>query len=81
MLCGAARGWEAEDGEESRGDVENLKEPKALSEMLTELGKAVPEIEGPARRRARSVLAAKMLEAGAGKKKVVAVVGAATCRA
>jgi pheromone shutdown protein TraB len=37
-----------EDGEPLTADsVEGLKEPKALSEMLTELGNAVPEVKGP----------------------------------
>jgi pheromone shutdown-related protein TraB len=64
-------GWDDdEDGEPvTKETVENLKEPKALSEMLTELGKAVPERD--------QFLASKMLEAGRGKKKVLAVVGAA----
>jgi pheromone shutdown-related protein TraB len=57
--------------------VENLKEPKALSEMLTELGKAVPEIKGPLVDERDQYLASKMREAGEGKKTVVAVVGAA----
>ncbi|HTL39156.1 MAG TPA: TraB/GumN family protein [Kofleriaceae bacterium] len=57
--------------------VENLKEPKALGEMLTELGKAVPEVKGPLVDERDQFLVSKMLEAGKGKKKVVAVVGAA----
>jgi len=57
--------------------VESLKEPKALSEMLTELGKAVPEIKGPLVDERDQYLVSKMREAGEGKKTVVAVVGAA----
>ncbi len=57
--------------------VEGLKEPKALSEMLTELGNAVPEVKGPLVDERDLYLSSKMLEAGAGKKTVVAVVGAA----
>jgi pheromone shutdown-related protein TraB len=57
--------------------VESLKEPKALSEMLTELGKAVPEIKGPLVDERDLYLVSKMREAGEGKKTVVAVVGAA----
>ncbi len=57
--------------------VEDLKEPKALSEMLTELGEAVPEIKGPLVDERDQYLASKMREAGEGKKTVVAVVGAA----
>jgi len=73
-----AGGEEAEDGEGVTAEtVENLKEPKALSEMLTELGKAVPEIKGPLVDERDQYLASKMREAGEGKKTVVAVVGAA----
>jgi pheromone shutdown-related protein TraB len=57
--------------------VESLKEPKALSEMLTELGNAVPEVKEPLVDERDRYLTSKMLEAGAGKKTVVAVVGAA----
>jgi pheromone shutdown-related protein TraB len=57
--------------------VEDLKEPKALSEMLTELGKAVPEVKGPLVDERDQYLASKMTDAGNGKRKVVAVVGAA----
>jgi pheromone shutdown-related protein TraB len=73
-----AGGEESEDGEGVTAEtVENLKEPKALSEMLTELGKAVPEIKGPLVDERDKYLVSKMREAGEGKKKVVAVVGAA----
>jgi pheromone shutdown-related protein TraB len=67
-----------EEGEPVTSEtVENLKEPKALSEMLTELGKAVPEVKGPLVDERDQFLTSKMLEAGRGKKKVLAVVGAA----
>lgn len=73
-----AGGEEAADGEGVTAEtVENLKEPKALSEMLTELGKAVPEIKGPLVDERDQYLVSKMREAGEGKKTVVAVVGAA----
>jgi pheromone shutdown-related protein TraB len=73
-----AGGEEAADGEGVTAEtVENLKEPKALSEMLTELGKAVPEIKGPLVDERDQYLVSKMREAGVGKKTVVAVVGAA----
>jgi len=69
---------EAADGEGVTAEtVENLKEPKALSEMLTELGKAVPEIKGPLVDERDKYLVSKMRDAGEGKKTVVAVVGAA----
>jgi pheromone shutdown protein TraB len=57
--------------------VEDLKEPKALSEMLTELGRAVPQIKGPLIDERDRYLASKAVDAGHGRKKVVAVVGAA----
>lgn len=69
---------EASDGEGVTAEtVESLKEPKALSEMLTELGRAVPEIKGPLVDERDQYLASKMRDAGEGKKTVVAVVGAA----
>jgi len=72
-------GWEDDKKGEvvTEQTVEDLKEPKALSEMLTELGKAVPEVKGPLVDERDQYLASKMTEAGAGKRKVVAVVGAA----
>jgi pheromone shutdown-related protein TraB len=71
-------GWDDGKGEPvTEKTVEDLKEAKALSEMLTELGRAVPEVKGPLVDERDQYLASKMLEAGAGKKKVVAVVGAA----
>lgn len=73
-----AGGEETDEGEGVTAEtVENLKEPKALSEMLTELGKAVPEIKGPLVDERDQYLASKMRETGEGKKTVVAVVGAA----
>jgi len=77
------------DGDDAKGitakTVEDLKEPKALSEMLTELGRAVPQIKGPLIDERDQYLAAKTIEAGKaienpgveGKPTVVAVVGAA----
>lgn len=72
-------GWDDDDKGEpvTKETVENLKEPKALSEMLTELGKAVPEVKGPLVDERDQYLASKMTDAGNGKRKVVAVVGAA----
>ena len=57
--------------------IEDLKEPKALSEMLAELGEKLPQIKGPLVDERDQYLASKMRDAGAGKKTVVAVVGAA----
>lgn len=79
LLTSLMVGWD-DDG---KGDVideqaiEKLKEPKALSEMLTELGKAVPEIKAPLIDERDAYLASKLGDAGAGRRKVVAVVGAA----
>lgn len=67
-----------DEGEPLTADtVEDLKEPKALSEMLTELGRAIPEVKKPLVDERDQYLVSKMVEAGAGKKTVVAVVGAA----
>jgi pheromone shutdown-related protein TraB len=79
LLSSLLVGWEGdEDGEAVTSEtVENLKEPKALSEMLTELGKAVPEVKGPLVDERDQYLASKMTDAGKGKRTVVAVVGAA----
>ena len=57
--------------------IEDLKQPKALSDMLTELGRAVPEIKGPLIDERDQYLASRMVEAGRGRRSVVAVVGAA----
>ncbi len=57
--------------------VEGLKEPKALSEMLAELGRAVPQIKGPLIDERDQYLASKTVDAGKDRKVVVAVVGAA----
>lgn len=79
LLSSLIVGFEGDDKGEpvTETTVEDLKEPKALSEMLTELGKAVPEVKGPLVDERDQYLTSKMLEAGAGKRKVVAVVGAA----
>lgn len=79
LLSSLLVGWEdEEEGEPVTSEtVENLKEPKALSEMLTELGKAVPEVKGPLVDERDQYLASKMTDAGKDKRKVVAVVGAA----
>lgn len=57
--------------------VEGMKEQKALSEMLAELGKQVPEIKKPLVDERDEYLTSKLREAGDGKRAVVAVVGAA----
>lgn len=57
--------------------IEGLKEPRALSEMLTELGRAIPEIKAPLIDERDAYMASLLAEAGDGKRSVVAVVGAA----
>lgn len=57
--------------------VESLKETKALSEMLNELSHALPEVKVPLIDERDQYLVSKMTDAGAGKKTVVAIVGAA----
>lgn len=57
--------------------IERLKEPKALSEMLAELGTKMPQIKRPLVDERDQYLASRMLEAGVGKRTVIAVVGAA----
>ncbi|HEU0029487.1 MAG TPA: TraB family protein [Kofleriaceae bacterium] len=85
LLSSLIVGWDDDDDEDDDDDdnrvtaatVEELKEPKALSEMLTELGRAVPQIKGPLIDERDQYLASKATDAGANRKKVVAVVGAA----
>ncbi|MBL0213397.1 MAG: TraB/GumN family protein [Myxococcales bacterium] len=91
LLASLFVGWEDEDDDKTKGkgkpakaadrsigeQIEELKEPEALSEMLAKLGKKVPEIKGPLIDERDQYLASKLVEAGAGHKRVVAVVGAA----
>lgn len=78
LLASLMVGFEDKKGEVvDEKAIESLKEQKALSEMLTELGRAVPEIKGPLIDERDSYLAGKLANAGAGKRRVVAVVGAA----
>jgi pheromone shutdown-related protein TraB len=63
--------------EVTTASVEKLKEPGTLSDMLSELARALPEIKGPLIDERDHYLASKLTEAGAGKPRVVAVVGAA----
>jgi pheromone shutdown-related protein TraB len=57
--------------------IEGIKEPKALSEMLAELGRAVPRLKAPLIDERDRYLASRLTEAGSGRRAVVAVVGAA----
>jgi pheromone shutdown-related protein TraB len=74
-------GWDSDDkraGEPiTEKTIEDLKEAKALSEMLTELGRVVPQIKAPLIDERDRYMASKLAEAGAGRRSVVAVVGAA----
>lgn len=82
LLTSLVVGWEDDDDKEEAPrpigeQIEELKEPEALSQMLAKLGAKVPEIKGPLIDERDQYLASRLVEAGAGKKKVVAVVGAA----
>ncbi len=58
-------------------DIENLKEQKALSEMLAELSKALPEVKTPLIDERDQFLMSGVEASAQGAKDVVAVVGAA----
>lgn len=83
LLTSLFVGWDDEDEAKDAppkpiGDqIEGLKEPEALSQMLAKLGQKVPEIKGPLIDERDQYLASKMVDAGRGHKRVVAVVGAA----
>ncbi len=79
LLSSLLVGWDGDGKREvvTEKSVEDLKEAKALSEMLTELGRAVPEIKAPLIDERDQYLASKLAEAGKIHRKVVAVVGAA----
>lgn len=64
-------------GELSADDIEQLKEPKALSEMLAELARALPEIKQPLIDERDAYLMSGIEDAARGAREVVAVVGAA----
>ena len=96
LLSSLIVGFEEDDDEDEDEDegvttktIEDLKEPKALSEMLQELGRAVPQIKKPLIDErdqylaTKSIAAGKAIARGPGRpgepehKTVVAVVGAA----
>lgn len=58
-------------------DVEKLKEPQALSEMLSELSRTMPEVKRPLIDERDQYLMAGIEQAAGGARSVVAVVGAA----
>jgi pheromone shutdown protein TraB len=61
----------------SADDIERLKEPKALSEMLAELATVLPEIKTPLIDERDAFLMSSIEDAAKGAREVVAVVGAA----
>jgi pheromone shutdown-related protein TraB len=77
LLGGSERGDGTLAEPISAQTVEDLKQPRALADMLTELGRAVPEIKGPLIDERDQYLASRLAEAGRGRRSVVAVVGAA----
>ncbi len=88
LLTSLVVGWEDDDDKDKKKgkdeppkgigeQIEDLKEPEALSQMLAKLGEKVPEIKTPLIDERDQYLASKLVEAGTGKKRVVAVVGAA----
>jgi pheromone shutdown-related protein TraB len=80
LLSSLVVGWDSDDKRAepiTEKTIEDLKEPKALSEMLTELGRVVPQIKAPLIDERDRYMASKLAEAGAGRRSVVAVVGAA----
>lgn len=85
LLSSLIVGFEDDDDDDEDKDavtaktVEDLKEPKALSEMLAELGRAVPQIKKPLIDERDQYMSAKAIAASDGgkRKSVVAVVGAA----
>jgi pheromone shutdown-related protein TraB len=81
LLSSLIVGFESDDpkaGEPiTEKSIEDLKEPKALSDMLSELGRVVPQIKAPLIDERDQYLASKLADAGASRRRVVAVVGAA----
>jgi len=79
LLSSLVVGWDDDGKGEpiTAKTVEDMKEAKALSEVLTELGRAEPRLKGPLVDERDRYMASKAIDAGQGKQKVVAVVGAA----
>jgi pheromone shutdown-related protein TraB len=77
LLASLMVGWEDDKKGKPVDEkaIEDLKEPKALSEMLTQLGEAVPEVKTPLIDERDAYLASKLNDVKG--KRVVAVVGAA----
>ncbi len=78
LLTSLLMGSDEPGGAEVTGaTVENLKEPATLANMLAELANVLPEIKAPLIDERDRYMASKLAEAGDGKQRVVAVVGAA----
>jgi pheromone shutdown-related protein TraB len=76
LLGGSDRGDGKASEPISEKTIEDLKQPRALSDMLAELGRAVPEIKRPLIDERDQYMASRLAEAGRGRRSVVAVVGA-----
>jgi len=61
----------------TEASVEGLKKPEELSELMTELGRAVPQIKTPLIDERDQYMSSRAVEVGKGRQRVVAVVGAA----
>jgi len=77
LLSSLLVGWGDDDREVTADTIEQLKEPKALSEMLTELSRALPEVKEPLIDERDRYLASGVEASAQGARDVVAVVGAA----
>lgn len=66
-----------EKGQVNAAEIERLKETKALSELLEEFSKALPEVKAPLIDERDRYMVSKIKEACVGHTNVVAVVGAA----
>ncbi|MCA9676271.1 MAG: TraB/GumN family protein [Kofleriaceae bacterium] len=77
LMVGFEDDDEAAKKEVTAADIEKLKEPKALSELMSELARALPEVKEPLIDERDQFLIAGTEAAAQGAKDVVAVVGAA----
>jgi pheromone shutdown-related protein TraB len=78
LMASLVVGFGDDQGEEVTADkIENLKEQKALSEMMSELARALPQIKTPLIDERDAFLMSSIEDAGKGQPTVVAVVGAA----
>jgi pheromone shutdown-related protein TraB len=78
LMASLVVGFGDDEGEEVTADkIEQLKEHKALSEMMSELARALPQIKTPLIDERDAFLMSSIEDAGKGHHEVVAVVGAA----